>query len=252
MRARAGRTLGQVAFVAAILLVWQWLVDQGHLDGTFFGSPRGVAESLEGWWSSGDLVRDVASSLRILALGYVLGLLAGVALGALIGLSDFTRRVLDPFITFVNAMPRILIYPFLSVWLGYGSAPKVLLVIFTISFLIAIVLAGAFADIDDELTASLKVYGAGRWDFFRQLYAPALSIKVLSTMRLALGYAFPAVIIAEYVGATEGIGYFVVISQGRFDVQGILAGVAVVVTLAVLLTGIIGVIERRASRWMPT
>ena len=241
---RAGLVAAQLGFVAALLVVWQVLAASGRLPAKLAGSPLGVVEALGTWWSSGGLLDDVRSSLAILLVGYVLGLAAGVLLGALIGASPTLGRIADPFITFVNAMPRILVYPFLTIVLGFGFAPKVVLVVFTIVFLVAIVMAGAF-----EMRAGLALYGAGRRDLLRELYLPALSLKLLSTMRLALGYAFPAVLIAEYVGATEGIGYQVVVSQGRFDVDGILAGVVVMVVIALLLTGVLTLVERRASRW---
>ncbi|MBN9110454.1 MAG: ABC transporter permease [Pseudonocardia sp.] len=246
---RAGLVAAQLGFVAALLVVWQVLAASGRLPAKLAGSPLGVVEALGTWWSSGGLLDDVRSSLAILLVGYVLGLAAGVLLGALIGASPTLGRIADPFITFVNAMPRILVYPFLTIVLGFGFAPKVVLVVFTIVFLVAIVMAGAFVDIPDEMRAGLALYGAGRRDLLRELYLPALSLKLLSTMRLALGYAFPAVLIAEYVGATEGIGYQVVVSQGRFDVDGILAGVVVMVVIALLLTGVLTLVERRASRW---
>ena len=248
MRA-ALRVLSQVGALAAMILVWNVLVSQEVLRASDIGSPSGVLDDLTAWWADGQLLEDLASTLRILSLGYLLGMALGVAIGVLMGVAPLVRAVLDPFVTFFNAMPRILVYPFLAVWLGFGDAPKVVLIVFTIVFLVAIVVAGSFADLDAELDVNLKVLGASRWQRSRHLYAPAVADRVLSTARLAMGYALPAALIAEYVGATQGVGFHIVVSQGRFDPDGILAGVLVVLVVAVAVSAGISVLERRVTRW---
>jgi NitT/TauT family transport system permease protein len=239
-------------FVAAVMVaLWQWLSQTGRINPFLMGTPSVIAHRLASWAQSGSMLDDVAATMAILAVGYGVGLATGTALGALLGLSPTTRAVLEPFVVFLNGMPRLLLYPLLVVTLGFGFASKVVLVVLSVVVLTAVTISTGFRDIPQDLLANMRLMGAGTWDLVRQVYLPGLTVWILGTSRTTVGYAFSAAILSEFVGASRGIGYEVVAGQAGLDIDAILAALAVVVAVAVVVFAAIGFIERRAMRWLP-
>ncbi|MER7003276.1 ABC transporter permease [Dactylosporangium sp. NPDC000555] len=239
----------QVAAVLALLGLWQWGTAGGVLDTFIVGTPGETFGQLKNWIVDGTLLRSSLSTLQVLLLGWGIGTVLGVAIGAMIGLNEFFRLVTDPFITFFNGMPRLVLYPFLAVWLGFGIQAKILLVVLVIVVVVATIVATGFRDVDNNLIDNSKLMGARRFDIARDVYAPSLASWLIGSSRVTLGYAFQAAITAEFIGSSKGLGFLVVFGESRLNVNEIWAALAAVIAIAWALDGLVGLWERRALRW---
>src|SRR5262249_12440310 len=188
---------------------------------------------------------------KVLIVGWVIGMAFGVLLGCALGLSDFLRRVADPFLAFFNGMPRLILYPFLAIWLGFELTSKVVFVALVIFVVVTTTVTAGFREVDRDLVANVRILGGGIGPLVRDVYGPSLAIWVLSSARVTLGYAFQAAIAAEFIGASTGLGYLTVVGQEQLDVNQIWAALTVVVLLAWALDGAVALADRRLLRWMP-
>jgi NitT/TauT family transport system permease protein len=241
----------QLAFVVALIAVWQWASSTGRIDAFFFGTPSEIWHLLRSWASDGSLAEDVRSTVVLLGVGYLVGLAIGIALGCLIGLWRPARDVLEPYLIFLNAVPRIILYPFLVVWLGFGLAPKVVSIVLVMVTAVTINIAVGFKEVQGEYLSNMRAMGASRLDLALHVYVPSLALWVLSTCRITFGFAFQAAIAAELIASTAGLGFRIVDGQSKLNVNMIYAALAVIVVLAVVMDAVLSQIERRATRWMP-
>jgi NitT/TauT family transport system permease protein len=243
-------TLGQAGLVVALVWLWQWMADHGQVNAFVTGKPSLILHELSTWWNSGALLTDLRATLVNLAVGYLLGMIAGALIGSLLGLYRLFRDVCEPFILFLNGMPRLLLYPLLIVVLGYGVTSKLLMVVLAVVVIIAVTIASGFREIDQDLVDNIRLQGAGGLDLARQVYLPSLTLWILSTTRSSIGYAFSAALVSEFVGATQGLGYRVVLGQANLDMNVVWAAIAVIVAVALIIHVVLGAIERRATRWL--
>jgi NitT/TauT family transport system permease protein len=250
MGARARLIASQLAFAGLLVVAWQWASMTGWADPSFVGAPSDVVGRLVEWLDDGTLFLHAGSTLSVLLAGFVAGTLAGVALGILVGRSAVAREVLEPFLIFFNGMPRLILQPFFVVWLGFGFAPKVALVIAVIIVVVAVNVATALQHLDRDLVANVRVLGAGVGAMTRHVYLPSLSVVLLATSRANIGFAFQAALVSEFVGTSSGLGFLIVKGQNNFDVDTIWAALVVVVVLSTLLDLAIRQVEVRATRWM--
>lgn len=241
----------QAATAVLLVLLWQWGRTSGHLSPDF-GEPKVIGETLRRWISDGTLFDATTSTLRVLMTGWVLGTLIGAAVGLLIGTSPMARQICEPFLMFVYGMPRLILQPFFVIWLGFGTAPKVALVIMTIWIITTVNVAQGCRQIPGELVANARLLGAQRIRLARDVYAPSLALWVISSSRITFGLAFQAAIVAEFVGSNQGLGHLITLGQVGFRVNDIFATLVVVMLLAMAGNGLLTVAERRATRWMPS
>ena len=245
------RSVAQVALVLALVAVWAWGAASGWLDEFSFGSPAATGDQLVAWVTDGTLLLCALSTLEVLVIGWVIGMVAGVLLGTLLGLSSFANRVAGPFLAFFNGMPRLILYPFLAIWLGFDLTSKVTMVALVIVVPVVLTVSSGFTEVDRNLVDNVRLFGARLPQLVKDVYAPSLAIWVVSTARVTLGYAFQAAIAAEFVRATVGLGYLTVLGQQALDVNQIWAALIAVVLIAWGLDGLIAAADRRFLRWMP-
>jgi NitT/TauT family transport system permease protein len=243
--------VSQLAFLVAFVALWQWASASGHIDPFFFGQPSRIWDQIDAWGRNGTLASNLGSTTALLLIGFAAGLLAGAVLGTAMSFSQLVHDVLDPFVVFFNAVPRIVLYPFLLVWLGFGLTTKVVIIVVVMMPTIAISVVTGFKEVDGAYLSNMRALGAGRFDLARHVYVPSLALWLLSTCRITFAFAFQAALVAELVGATHGVGFLIVQGQTQFNVDEIYAALSLVAVIAIVADVVLRTLEHRASRWIP-
>jgi ABC-type nitrate/sulfonate/bicarbonate transport system permease component len=248
---RAALPTAQIAFVALLVGLWYQGSSAGWLDQFVFGSPSATWSQLTSWAGDGTIAASTLATLRVLLLGWGIGMAVGIAFGVALGSSRALRRIFDPYLAFFNGMPRLILYPFLAIWLGFGLSSKLVFVALVIFVLVTTVVIAGFDEVDRDVVQNMQVLGAGRTALLKEVYGPSLAIWIISSARVTMGYAFQAAIAAEFVGATSGLGYLAQVGSQRLDVNQVWAALIVLVVIAFVLDGVIALVDRRVLRWMP-
>lgn len=241
----------QLAIVAAAVGVWQVLVSSGTTNSFIVGSPGKVIDEIGRWISTGTLWENMTSTLTIFGLGYAIGLVGGTILGLLCGISVTAREYLSPFLAFFNSIPRLILIPFLIVWLGLGPAPKIIIVILVVIFYVALTVESGVREIDRDLILNARALGGVPLDLIRHIYVPAVGGWIIAAARTSIGLAFQAAVVAEFFGASKGLGFLMTQGEGNFDAAEIYAAILVTIVLAVILDGLLALVSARVLRWMP-
>jgi len=242
----------QLAIISIFLVLWQRGATSGKIDTFFLGEPREIWRLLRGWVGDGSLFSNLWVTTRLIMLGFFVGLTIGTALGCLLHFSRFFRDVFGPYLTFFNACPRIILYPFLVVWLGFGVTPKVVTIVLVMVPTVAISIAAGFKDIDNDYVSNIRAMGASRFAVAQNVYVPSLVLWLLATSRVTFGFAFQAGVVAEILGSRNGLGFLILEGQTRFQVNVMFASIVILVLLALAVDFMLSLVERRATRWMPS
>jgi len=250
MRDRLTIAFCQALVLVGIIVGWQLAANYGWLNSSFMGTPAGVLSNIVEWIQDGSLLKHIGATLYVLLAGFVIGTALGCVLGAWIGLSKAAYDILEPFLIFFNGMPRLILQPFLIVWLGFGFAPKIVLVIAVIFVLVTVNVAAAFKDVDENIVANVKIMGGTKWQLAWNVYLPSLALAIISTSRANIGFAFQAALVAEFVGTTLGLGYLIVRGQNNFDVNAVWGALAVVIILSMIFDFVFVRLSGQATHWM--
>jgi NitT/TauT family transport system permease protein len=238
----------QLGALALVLLLWQHGSDSGRINRGFWSSPTDVWTTLR-LWLDGTLIRALGGTLRGFAVGYLIGTGVGIALGVVLGVSRWAREIGEPFLTFLNAMPRLVLFPLLIVWFGFGFTPRYIFVALVIVVLVAINVAAGFREVRQDLISAVRIYGANPWEVVRHVYLPSVTLWVTSTARVTVGYALNAAIVSEFIGASEGLGYLIANGQATFRPAYIFAALAATVVVALVVDSALLLAERRVAPW---
>lgn len=237
------------AFVCLCLLlaVWQWYTMQSGVDTLLLPSPLLVLtvliEQRELLWSHTLVTLDET------AVGFALALVIGMAFATLMDFSSWLHRGIYPLLVMSQTIPFVAIAPLLVLWLGFGLFAKVILILLVCFFPITVALTDGLRSTDPEALKLYRTFGAGRMRMFWSLRLPGAMPALFSGIRIAISYSILSAIFSEYIGATEGLGFYMQLNQHAFSTAGVIATVAVTSLLTACLFGLTHLVERLAIPW---
>lgn len=235
--------------VIILLGLWESLVRTGHANAHLVSSPSLVTGKILLWLQNGTLWPHIGRTLHEVALGFSLGLATALVVGFTLGRRPFVGAVLIPLLVALNAIPRIVLGPLFIVWFGLGIASKVVLAFLLVFFIIVFAVVDGIREIDPLLVSNARLLGASERQLDRYVYLPAALVWIFGSLRLAIGFAFTAAVVAEMLQSNRGFGYLLNVAQNAFDTTGMLAALAVLVAIITLFNTAAGLIERRTSAW---
>jgi ABC-type nitrate/sulfonate/bicarbonate transport system permease component len=235
--------------VLAGLAGWEAIVRLGLVDELILPAPSQVAESL--WTDRALLAPDLATT----TWEVVLGLAAAIAVGALLGIamhvSPRARNALRPLVIGSQAVPVPVIAPLVVLVLGFGLAPKVLLVALVCFFPVAINLYDGLRDTDADARKLLRSLDATRWQTLRMLELPSALPAAFTGVKVAAAVAVIGAVFAEWSGSDAGLGHALLTANGQLATARAFAATVLLFLLAVLLYGAFALLERRVVDWTP-
>lgn len=234
----------------ALLLAALWQVISGTLvDEFFISTPVAIARRLWKWTADGSLLLHTWATVHATALGFLIGVAIGLVLGVWLGLSPFLSRLLDPFLSALNALPKVALAPLLVLWFGIGIESKIALAAVIVLFLVFLNTYAGVREVDQDLIDAVRLMKATRWQVLAKVILPSSASWVFASLKISVPYALIGAVLGEMIAANRGLGYLVQFSGAQFDTAGVFASLFVIALVAALLNWTVDVSQRRVERW---
>ena len=211
--------------------------------------PSEVLDVFRRLWVTGALWDHLLPSLSRFAVGGALGALAGVGVGTLIGLFGLVRAGLVPLIAALFPVPKIALLPLFVIWFGIGEGSKYALIALGTFTPMVVATYGAVDNVDRTLIRMGQSFGLRWWSIVRKIVLPGAMPGILSGLRIGLAIAIILLVAAEMLGATYGIGAYILEAGSLYDLERLFAGVVILSVLGVVTSSAIGWLERLLLRW---
>ena len=247
---RAGRldiVVLQLSILVVLLLSWQFAVTDATLP--YFSRPTLVAARLYDLLSHHDIYRHMYVTLVEIAAGYALGSAFGLTLGFILGRSQFLSAALQPYIIGLYSIPKIALAPVFIVWLGLGIASKIAVVFVASFFLVFFNTYAGLLGVNEELVRLARLMGASWPQTLWRVIVPAAAPQIFLGLRTAVPYAVIGAVIGEYIGASEGLGYFILYASQTYDAPSLFAGIIILVGIVFAVNFGLARLEGRVIRW---
>jgi sulfonate transport system permease protein len=217
---REARSLARYARPALGLLLpiglaigWELAVRAGLSDGRLVPPPSRIYQEFAELAAAGELQRHVIATMLRVVVGFGLGTVAGTLLGAIAGYSTIVRRLVDPSLQGLRAVPSIAWIPLFILWLGIFETSKVALIAVGVFFPIYLGVMGAILSVDRKVVEVGRVFRLSGAQMVRRILLPAVLPAYVVSLRAGLGLGWMFVIAAEFMGASEGLGYLLIDGQ---------------------------------------
>ena len=236
--------------IMAGLVLWHVLAVYVVNDPTFLVSPTVVVyTSYDMLFVTGELYPHLFASSWIFFYGFILAIIVGVPLGFVMALNPAVREYVNPWMTMLYSTPRIAFAPILLLWFGIGGGAKVAIVFIGCLFPILINAFYGMRVVNREYVELARSFRLDSWALFMKILLPASIPFILAGIRLSIGRGLTSVAIAEWFGATEGLGYLVFFAGQTLNIPTLFVGVAAFAVLGIAGFEIIRRVEIYATPW---
>jgi ABC-type nitrate/sulfonate/bicarbonate transport system permease component len=237
----------QLISIAALLLAWEGVARAGWVDPLFVPAPSAVARAL-GRIGRAALI-GLGDTLLKTAVAYVLAVVIGVGGGIVLGSVRALRQAVSPFVIALYGMPKILVLPWIVLFVGFGAMPAVVYATIHGVFPILVLVTGAVRDVDRTLVTVARAYGARRWQLYWKVLLPAIVPTVLAGMRLGIVFCLLGVLIVEMFAGVRGMGHVLGSFANGFQAPELFAATALVSAASIIIVLSLDALNDRLSHW---
>ncbi|WP_390914099.1 ABC transporter permease subunit [Pseudosulfitobacter sp. SM2401] len=245
---KSRRWVGLIVFVFLIAIM-EIGTQSGFVSSLTLPKPSDVLATFAELWDSGLLFKHLFPSLSRLAVGATIGATIGIAVGVMIGLFSYVRAGLVPLVAAIFPIPKIALLPLFVIWFGIDEASKYALIAFGTFTPTVVATYGAVDNVDRSLIRMGQSFGLSWFSIVRKIVLPGAMPGILSGLRISLAIAIILLVAAEMLGAEYGIGAYILEAGSLYDLERLFAGVVILSLLGVILSTVIGAIERRLLGW---
>lgn len=234
-----------------ILVLWQVVSSSGIISGTTLPSPTTVLDAFRELWRGGDLQAALPISLRRAGEGFLIGGSIGLVLGLLAGLWRLGEELLDASLQMLRTVPFIALIPLFMLWFGIDEKAKITLIAAACVFPVYLNTYAGVRGVDPKLVEAGTVFGLKRFSLIKNVILPLALPSVLVGVRYGLGVALLALVAAEQINASSGIGYIVINANQQARPDIVIAGVLVYAVLGIIVDLVVRGLEQLALPWRP-
>ena len=246
----------QVLVAVVVLGLWQFFASvpvfgRVVLPPFFFSNPVDVFAQVIDWFASGVIWKHLLITLWESILAFVIGSLGGVLIGFWFARKPLVAAVFDPYVKMANALPRVVLAPIFTLWLGLGIWSKVALGVTLVFFIVFFNVYQGVKEVSAVVRDNGRMLGMSERQLMRHVYWPSALSWMFSSLHTSVGFAVVGAVVGEYLGSAAGLGYLIQQAEGVFDVAGVFAGMFVLSAFVIMIDIVVTLVERRLLVWRP-
>lgn len=245
------RVLGKISpalwTLVILLAVWELAVRISNAPVYILPAPSNIIEEMISYWPR--LMYNGGITLSEVLIGFCFSILVGVPLAVLITYSRVAERAIYPIIVASQTIPKVAIAPLLMAWFGYGLTPKIVIVVLLSFFPIVINSVVGLKASTAEMLYLAQSMGATGWQTFWKFRLPQALPYIFAGLKLATVLSVIGAVVAEFIGADQGLGYVITVAGSTFNITRQFAAIIVISAIGMIFFAVIETIERFVVPW---
>jgi len=235
----------QISIVTLFIIIWQILADYKLINTFISSSPKMVLKTLIELHQSGSIYRHIWVTVYETLISFSLGTFIGIIVATLLWRYDFLAKVLDPYLTIINSLPKVALGPIIIIWVG-ANINSIILMALLISVIITIVnIYQGFVNTEPLKIKLMNSFGANKKQIYFKLLLPNSFPTIISTLKINISMSLIGIIMGEFLVSKEGIGYLIMYGSQVFNLNLVITGIFVLCIVATILYYVVYYIEKR-------
>ena len=234
----------RVSVLLLLLGVWELAAALQWVNPFITSSPSRVVKTIAGLYADGSLFYHVGTTLWETWLGFVIAVATGYLIALLLWWSEAFRKISEPYLVVLNALPKIALGPLIIIWFGTGSEAIVFITVL-IGLIVSILnMLGGFMETDENKIRLLRSMGATKLQVLTKLVIPSSLPTFISMLKINVGMAWIGSIMGEYIVSKAGLGYLIVYGGQVFKLDLVMSAVIILCILAAVMYAAVAALEK--------
>ena len=238
----------QISIFLLFIITWQVLADKKIISTFLFSSPTKIVQTIINLATKNELFIHILVTLKEILISFTIGTIIGILFAAILWLSPFLSKVLDPYLTILNSLPKVSLGPIIIIWAGANQNSVIImaLLISVISTIISVY--SGFKQTNKNSIKLLKSFNANNFQIFTNVVFKANINTIISSLKINLSMTFVGVIMGELLVSKQGLGYLINYGSQVFNINLVMAGIILLALLTSILYFVILFIEKALKK----
>jgi NitT/TauT family transport system permease protein len=241
--------LGSTLTFIAMIALWEVLVRQLEIPAWMLPSPSAIAEAMMEW--RGELALHSMVTLYETLVGFALAIVISIPLAVAVVYSPLLQNTIYPILLALQSMPKVAIAPLLALWIGFGPAPKIVVVFLVCFFPIIVATATGLTAVPASLMDLIRSLSASPAQTFLKIRFPTAMPHIFVGLKIAITFAVIGAVIGEFVGSEHGLGYLILVSTSQSRTPLAFGALVLLTIMSIVLYYAIAFLERIIVPWAP-
>lgn len=237
--------LTQILILIVFLIIWQLLSDYKIINPFIFSSPIKVVETIINLHTTGDLYNHILITVWETLISFVLGTLLGILIASIMWWNKFFAKVIDPYLTVLNSLPKVALGPILIIWVGAGMQSIVVMALLISTIITIINVYQGFINIDPIKIKLMQTFKATKSQIYFKLILPGTISNIISCFKVNISMSLIGVIMGEFLVSKEGIGYLIMYGSQVFNLDLVITGTIILCIVAAIMYSLVLYIEKK-------
>jgi sulfonate transport system permease protein len=246
---KIGNFLNYIIFPILIVLIWFYVTEKKLTSVLILPKIDSVIDAFKDEFESGRIIEDMSISLSRVVKGYSLAAIVGISLGVFMGMSEKINKFFTLTFTSIRQVPMMAWIPLLIMWFGIGEESKIAVIFIASYFPIMINTVSGIRRTDKKLIEVGRMYKLSNWEIFRKVYFPSALPSIFVGLKLGLGISWMAVVGAEMIAASSGIGFRINDARSLMQSQVVFAGIISIAFIGVVMDLLLTFISKKSTPW---
>lgn len=212
-------TLSRLIIVFGLLILWESLSRMGIINTFLFSSPKNICKTMIILVRQGDLFKHLGITLVEIIISFVLSGLGGILIATLLWGNRLIHKIIEPFITVINSLPKVALGPLIIIWLG-ASISSIIFMSLLISLFVTIInIYQAFITTNQNYITMARSFGATKWQIFKYVIFPSNWCNIISALKINISMNLIGVIMGELLVSKKGLGYLIMYGSQIFNIN---------------------------------
>ncbi len=240
--------LTQFLIIILFIAIWQILADKELINTFIFSSPKKVVETIINLHQTNNLYQHIGITIYETLISFLLGTAIGIIIATIMWWNKFTAKVVDPYLTILNSLPKVALGPIIIIWSGAGMKSIIIMALLISTIITIINVYQGFADTDTNKIKLMRSLGANKKQIYTKLILPANYNNIISTLKINISMSLIGVIMGEFLVSKSGLGYLIMYGSQVFNLNLVIAGIVILCIIAAIMYYLILYIEKRFKR----
>lgn len=236
--------ISRLLVIIIVLSIWQILSDYNIINTFITSSPKEIFRTIISLYNNNNLWIHIYTTVYETLISFIIGCVLGIFIAVILWYSEFVSRVIDPYLTVLNSLPKVSLGPILIIWFGANVRSIIIMAILVSVIVMIITVYNSFKETDVIKVNLLKSFGASKLQILKYLVIPANYPTIISSLKISISQSLIGVIMGELLVSKKGIGYLIMYGSQVFNLNLVASGIVILMIVSYIMYLIICYIEK--------
>lgn len=237
--------LFQILLLVTLILVWELLAKYELINTFISSSPSRIVNTIIGLYKDNNLFNHIWTTIYETILSFGIGTLIGLLIAIILWWNNFIYKVVDPYLTIINSLPKVAIGPIIIIYFG-ANINSIIIMALLISVIVTIITVyNGFIETDQNKVNLLKSFKASKYQIFKYVILPSSYSTIISSLKINISMTLIGVIMGEFLVSKQGIGYLITYGSQVFNLNLVMSGIIILMIVSYLMYLIVSYIEKK-------